>query len=371
MKHSIFILLIGLLFCSGNVFAEAGGARSQCTEANLAGSGRYYKTCVPSGYSGTAMPLIVVLHGCSQTAADIEFETEMTLFAESRNFIVLYPEQLVTENTSSCWNWFLPEHQARGAGEPADIMAMMDVVRATYNIDDRQIFITGISAGGAMSVIMAALYPDVFAAMGVAAGLEFKAGENVVEGVTAQVIGGPDPDQQGTLVYQTMGALAQRIPVMVFHGSLDNTVNPVNGRQIAQQWTQTNDWIDDGLDNDSVDYVADVVENGQAENGGRNFTRSVYYDANGVSLVEHYVVENMTHRWSGGAEGGTYTDPTGPKSSELMIDFFFANARGVPTAVGLGSVEAVDGRALILFVLWSATSLVALHVGVSYLRRSC
>ncbi len=328
--------------------------------------GYLYKVCVPNGYTnGVPVPLVVVLHGCSQSYLDIEVETEMTLFAEERGFIVVYPEQPATANASKCWNWFLPEHQSRGAGEPAAIAGIVSAVKSVYSVDGTQVYVTGMSAGGAMSVILGATYPDLFAAIGASAGLEYKGGTDLPSALLAQANGGPDPDHQGELAYEAMGAQARVVPVIVFHGSMDATVSPTNGHQIISQWAQTNDLASDGIDNDDVDDVADQTVPGQVPNG-RSYTRYVY-EQGGGSLMEKYIVEGMTHRWSGGSPNGTYTDPSGPKASAIMLDFFFDHPMtpDVPTAATLGSLMAAPrGRAVPV-----ALALAGASVGLALLWR--
>ena len=285
--------------------------------------GRTYKVYIPSGYqSGTPVPLVVMLHGCTQNPDDFATGTEMNNCAEQYNFIVVYPDQPSSSNSSKCWNWFDPAHQSRGIGEPAVIAGIVNQVKNEYSIDTNRIFVAGMSAGACMSVIMGATYPDVFAAIGVHSGLEYKAATNSTDAWTAMINGGPDPVQQGNAAYNAMGSYKRVVPVIVFHGTSDYTVYPVNGHQVISQWAQTNDRASDGSDNNNIDDTADQTVNGQVPNG-RSYTQYVYKDSStGAVVMEKYMVNGMGHAWSGGNSAGSYTDPQGPKASQIMWQFF-------------------------------------------------
>ncbi|MBA4495216.1 alpha/beta hydrolase family esterase [Paenactinomyces guangxiensis] len=284
--------------------------------------GRTYKLYIPSGYTPeTPLPLVVMLHGCAQNPDNFAAGTEMNQYAEQYHFLVAYPDQPYSANLSKCWNWFDPLHQSRGSGEPASIARVVNHIKESYSVDSDRVYVGGLSAGGAMSVIMGAAYPDMFAAVGVSSGLEYKAATSSLTAWTVMMNGGPDPVQQGNRAYQAMGSYARVVPVIAFHGTSDYTVYPVNGHQVISQWAQTNDRVSDGSDNNNIDDHADQVENGQVT-GGRSYTRSVYKDQAGNIVMEKIIVNGMGHAWSGGTYTGTYTDPTGPEASKMMWNFF-------------------------------------------------
>jgi poly(hydroxyalkanoate) depolymerase family esterase len=305
----------------------AGGSTTsrfeQRTYSNGAGALDYW-LYVPSGYGGQRVPLLVVLHGCSQDALSSARDTEFNEYAERDTFLVAYPNQPSSANAAQCWNWFLPEHQRRGSGEPALIAGIANSVAKEFNVNPRRIHAAGMSAGGAMSVIMGATYPDVFASIGVSAGLEYKAGQDLASGVLAMQAGGPDPDTQGALAYVEMGPSARKLPAIVFHGDLDQTVRPVNGDQVVSQWAQTNDLADNRRDDETVSDVPSAVVEGSVP-GGRSWTRYEYAPSAQGALLEKWIVHGMTHKWSGGAPGQTYTEPTGPKATGEMLRFFAAH----------------------------------------------
>jgi poly(hydroxyalkanoate) depolymerase family esterase len=283
---------------------------------------RIYKLYIPDGYqAGRPIPAVVMLHGCTQNPDDFAAGTEMNAYADQHTFFAIYPEQPATANANKCWNWFEPAHQERGSGEPALIVGMLDDVKQDYSVDGSRVYVAGISAGGAMTVIMGATYPDVFAAIGVSAGLEYKAGHDLPSALLAQEQGGPDPVAQGNVAYTAMGSYKRVVPVMVFHGTLDVTVAPINGNQVLSQWAQTNDLASDDADNNDIDDVPEATLPGSVP-GGHTYTRYVYNDSVGGDVMEKYIVDSMRHAWSGGSAAGSYTDPQGPKASELMWQFF-------------------------------------------------
>lgn len=292
-------------------------------------NGRTYKIYVPTGYeSGSKTPLVVMLHGCTQDPDQFAAGTRMNRVAEREGFIVIYPRQDAAYNSSKCWNWFEPAHQSRGRGEPALISGMVNDVKRGYAIDEDRVYAAGLSAGGAMTVILGATYPDVFAAINVGAGLEYKAATSQIGAFTALSSGGPDPERQGNAAYSAMGSRAREVPTVVFHGTSDYTVYPVNGEQVISQWAQTNDRASDGVDNNNVGDTAEKTVNGTVP-GGRSYTRYVYENSStGTAAMEQYLVDGMGHAWSGGSTAGSYTDPKGPDASEIGWRFFENHPKG-------------------------------------------
>lgn len=329
--------------------AEATAARSDELAARLASGsfrGAAYRTFVPSRYrQGTPTPLVVMLHGCAQDADGFATASKMNDVAEQETFIAVYPEQPYSANPSKCWNWYQPENQSRGGGEPALIAGIVSEVKAKYTIDDKAVFAAGFSAGAAMSVILGATYPDIFSAIGVGSGLEYKAATCLSNSSCFQIVavrcsdgqveafaamckqGGPDPKLQAAEALAAMGQHKRVMPVIVFHGAADGTVIPKNADQVVSQWAQTSDLAADGLDNDTIDDQPESTTTGQVPSG-RKFTRSVYHDsATGGVVMEKYAVDQMRHAWSGGSQLGMFTDPRGPDASRLMWQFFKAHRR--------------------------------------------
>ena len=288
-------------------------------------SGRTYKLYVPSGYTaGSNLPLVVMMHGCTQSPDDFAAGTRMNILAEAENFLVIYPEQTSSANQNKCWNFFETSNQSRGSGEPALVVGMVNQVKSNYSVDNDRVFVTGLSAGGAMTSVLGATYPDVFKGIGVGAGLMYKAATSMTNAFTAMSSGSSNsPTSTAQTAYNAMGSNKAMVPTIVFHGTSDSTVNPKNGDQVITQFAEINDLVDDGVSNNSVDDVADQTINGQVS-GGRAYTRTVYNDKDGNILLEKYKVTSMGHAWSGGNSAGSYTDPNGPNQSQITWDFFKA-----------------------------------------------
>ncbi|MCA1737413.1 MAG: PHB depolymerase family esterase [Actinobacteria bacterium] len=242
---------------------------------------RDYQLYVPSGYEEQGdVPLIVMLHGCRQDAEDFAAGTQMNVLAEREGFLVLYPEQRLSANPLGCWNWFEPSNQERGSGEPSIIAGTTDRVIADYSVDTNRVYVAGISAGGAMTSIMGATYPDLYNAIAVHSGLEYKAADNSRAALAAQRDGGPDPDQQGYLAFLSAREQARVLPTIVFHGEEDEEVDVLNAHQALSQWAQTNDYSYDGSDNDSItDEPADTFREQTPE--GYDYVRYVYENPEG------------------------------------------------------------------------------------------
>jgi len=305
--------------------ALAPAAQAASFTQSYYGSNFYYKVYVPSSYkAGTAVPLMVMLHGCLQNPDDFAAGTRMNALAEEQGFIVLYPEMNVFANPNMCWNWFYDYNQHRGAGEPAIIKGMVDVVKSRYSINAGRVYVAGLSAGAGMATIMGVSYPDVFRGVGVSAGVEYDAADTAFGGINAMKYGGADPTLTGNNMYVEMGSYKRSMPVIVFHGTSDTIVAPINAAQVVTSWAQLNDRVDDGADNNSMNDGADVTTTATAP-GGRSYTKYVYNDKNGASLIEYYKVTSMSHAWSGGSSNGTYTDPAGPDATRIMWNFFMSH----------------------------------------------
>lgn len=236
-------------------FARASSIVWQQYTYNGPAGSRPYFVYTPQNYQvGTAVPLIVMLHGCGQTAVDFATGTHMNQLAEEYNFIVAYPQETNNASINLCWNWYDPAHQARDGGEPSIIAGVVLAIEentAQWTIDPRRVYVTGISAGAAMSVILGATYPDIFAAIGVHSGVEYRAATGLKKLLTVMRRGGPNPVQQGKAAYEAMGGAARVVPTIVFQGTSDVIVNRINGDQVVQQWLQTDRLASDGT------YAAD------------------------------------------------------------------------------------------------------------------
>ncbi len=320
------ILLLQLL---PKVRAASSGTWQQYTYNGPAGS-RPYFVYTPANYQvGKAAPMIVMLHGCAQTPADFATSTEMDQLSDQKQFIVVYPQETRTYNQEACWNWFDPADQSRGSGEPAIIAGIVQVVEQTtsqWTIDTHHVYVAGFSAGAAMSVILGATYPDIFAAISVQSGLEYKAATTSNDGFTALRQGGPDPTQQGQVAYNAMGSAARVVPTISFNGTSDYLVYPVNGEQVVRQWMQTDHLASKNTYNASFTSPTSTT-NGQVP-GGRSYTVYTWNDTNGNEVQEYWVVNSMGHAWSGGSSNGSFTDTQGPSATQAIYHFFMSHPAG-------------------------------------------
>ena len=301
-------------------------------------SGRTCKVYVPRAPAParSSRPLLVMLHGCTQDPDQFAQATAINRLAERRGWLVLYPQQPRSANFNACWNWYQAKNQVRGRGEPALLAGIVARARQTYPVDPDRIYVAGLSAGAGMSVIMGATYPDVFAAIGVAAGLEYGAARNMWGILNAMQRGGPSPTAQGLAAYRAMGTRARPVPVIVFHGDADKTVAVRNGDQVVKQWIRTNDLALNGkADGDLPTRPSSQRQ--LVSPGGRRYTVSDHRTRAGRVLVRNVRVAAMGHAWSGGAQGGTYVDPAGPNASAMLMEFLAEHrlsrrARPTPTA---------------------------------------
>lgn len=280
---------------------------------------RLYWRYLPTSYDGSEVPLLVLLHGCSQDPAEFAAATRMNELAEREGFVAIYPDQTTEANASECWNWFDPDHQRRGAGEPALIAGTTRETMDELAIDSSQVYLAGFSAGAAMAPVMAVAYPDVYDAVGVHSGLEYDAANDSVAAVAAMQTGGPDPQRKGAQAYEDMGSRADVVRTAVFHGTDDATVAPVNGHQAAAQATQTVDLATDG-DDDGTDATPETAET--RESPGHTYCVREYEDENGRVVVSKYIVEGMGHAWAGGDADERYTDPDAPDASRIFWECF-------------------------------------------------
>src|SRR4051812_35888979 len=275
-----------------------------------------------------APPLVVAPHGGTQTAPTVAAGSLLNRAADRHGFAVAYPEQSRDANPQVCWNWFSASHQARGGGEPALLAGATRAVAADgerLTVDERRVFVAGMSAGGAMASVMAAPSPDVFAAVGIHSGLAYGCARSVPAATQAMARGGPDPEAQGRAAFAAMGAAARVVPAIVVHGSADPIVAPVNGDDAVRQWLETNRLAAGG----GLDARFDRPHTTGREHpvGGRPFTHRRWTDAGGRLVQEQVVVDGLGHAWSGGTAGGSYTDPRGPSAAEAIWAFFAAVSR--------------------------------------------
>ncbi len=259
---------------------------------------RDYRLYIPASHrADVPMPLVVMLHGCTQSPEDFATGTGLNALAEDHGCLVAWPQQPHSANANKCWNWFRAEDQAEGRGEPALIAGIATDILRNHAADPARVYVAGLSAGGASAAIMGAAYPRIFAAVGVHSGLPVGGATDIPSAFAAMRCGSTGKVQKTA------------VPTIVFHGLDDTTVHPKNGAAVVTQALQ------------AAPGLRPVRTSG-VSGMGRKYRQTSHFDASGRSFVEHWEIEGVGHAWSGGMPGGSYTDPRGPAASREMMRFF-------------------------------------------------
>jgi poly(hydroxyalkanoate) depolymerase family esterase len=275
------------------------------TYSNPAGS-RAYRLFIPSRYQeGQPLPLVVMLHGCTQSPDDFAAGTRMNFIAEEQTCFVVYPAQRSEANQAKCWNWFRTTDQQRGRGEPSLIAGITRQIMRDYSVDPKRVYVGGLSAGAAAAAIMGATYNDLYAAVGIHSGLACGAAVDLPSAFIAMRQGGGSDDR-------VIPGDGPPVPTIVFHGDGDTTVHPNNGDQILEQFTRT-------TSTQKKVHRGRVLE-------GHAYTRTIHTDATGRGVFEHWNIHGAGHAWSGGNPAGSYTDPRGPDATREMLRFFLEHS---------------------------------------------
>ena len=278
------------------------GARYEFRSFSSAVGARDYRLYIPS--SARPQGLLLMLHGCTQDPDDFANGTAMNAHAERHGLLVAYPAQTAAHNASSCWNWFRPGDQRRDAGEPAILAGMTQALVAEFGVEPPQVYVAGLSAGGAMAAVMGEIYPDLYAAVGIHSGLPHGSASDVVSAFAAM-----RGEASGIPPVSHVAAGSRSVRTIVFHGSADATVHPSNADRIVAAAKAR---AEGGAAQSETD----------ASPGGHRYRRTVATGPDGTVLTELWLVDGLGHAWSGGAPAGSYTDPAGPDASAEMIRFF-------------------------------------------------
>ena len=310
MKGAIRVV-VWALACAGPLIAQESGRRVDGDFLNEHGS-RHYAVWLPARFT-EGMPLVVVLHGCLQDAADIARASRFDDRADDAGFLVLYPEQPDDINPTRCWRWFAPEHQARGAGEPALIAALARRVAEDYRADPRRIYIAGMGAGGAMAINTIASYPDVFAAAAIHSALPYRSAATPMQAYGVMRAGQPDDSLRPELVLAAAGGAPPREPrpLLVMHGGRDSLTVARNGEQLTRQWKLA---FERALRRPLAEVATDSIV------AGRAVKRVSIRDGDRL-LIDHWAVVELGHAWSGSEAGGN-TGTVGPSATNVMVEFF-------------------------------------------------
>lgn len=280
------------------------GAQFLARHFTCTAGARHYRLYVPASAPDQPHGLVVMLHGCKQNPEDFAAGTNMNAVAEKNGLLVAYPQQTGIDNASSCWNWFRPGDQRRDSGEPSIIAGLTREIMFEFGLERRQVFIAGLSAGGAMAAVMGETYPDIYAGIGIHSGLAYGSANDVMTAFSAMR---GDASAPAGARSSTAANSSAPVRTIVFHGNGDRTVHPANAERIVATAALSH--------GDRA-----VVKRFSVH--GRTVTRKVFVDQTGSATVEQWVVDGAGHAWFGGSPAGSYTDAKGPDASSEMVHFF-------------------------------------------------
>lgn len=273
----------------------------------------------PRGLTADA-PLVVVLHGCTQTAEGYAVSAGWIALADRLGFAVLAPEQTAANNPNRCFNWFEPGDTATGRGEAASIAAMVTVAVQAHDCDTRRVFITGLSAGGAMTAVMLAAYPDLFAGGAVIAGLAFGVARGVPDAL--RVMGRGDGREAVALGNLVARGGAPPLRLTIWQGDADYTVNAANAQDLVRQWTAAT-----GL----AESPSEIARLG-------NRTRSIWREGADGSIVEQNIIHGMGH----GTPLSTKSDGDVGNPAPYMIEVGLSSTLEIAGFWGLSEQRAAS-----------------------------
>ncbi|MFM9879963.1 MAG: alpha/beta hydrolase family esterase [Burkholderiaceae bacterium] len=304
--------------------ADARGTFETREFSNHAGA-RTYKLYIPARRPSAPPPLFVMLHGCTQSADDFAMGTQMNRLADEHGFLVVYPEQAAHANASKCWNWFKAQDQARDAGEASLIAGIAAEVAAQHGADPGRIFVAGLSAGAAMAVILGETYPELFAGVGAHSGLPYGSAHDIPSAMAAMKRGrsaGARLKGKPSVSSAPRKKALHAIPIIVFHGDQDQTVQAVNSAEIVQQ-------AKDAHKAKAGTGTLSALTHRGTSAGGRSYSRTVHADPAAGAHIESWTLHGAGHAWSGGNAKGSFADGSGPDASSEMVRFFLALRRAV------------------------------------------
>ncbi len=290
---------------------SSGGLVSSTGTFSCRHGARDYLMYAPRERQARSGPLLLMLHGCAQTPADFARGTRMHVSAAAEGYVVVYAAQSTRHNPNACWNWFRAEDQQRGQGEPALLAEMVGDFMRRLDCDPDRVYVAGLSAGAAMALNLAHLYPEVLRGVGVHSGLPFGCAHDVPSAMTAMRNGGnPHPDAG------TDGTLPHLVPTIVFHGDRDAIVSVRNADRI----------VGNDVPRPAAPRAANdgLWESASTTRAADRFAYTVTRERSpsGKPMAERWIVHGAGHAWFGGSPQGSFTDPRGPDATAEMLRFF-------------------------------------------------
>ncbi len=323
MKTSltVFVSALYLTFLSSN--AIAAGTWTTDSYKGIYGN-RTYKVYVPSNLpKNTKAPVVVMLHGCQQNAKDFATGTRIEKWADKEKFIALFPEQNISYNSFKCWNWILPGNNSR-MGESQVIVEMLDTVLLAYNGDKNKVFAAGMSAGATMVNILGNCYPERFKALASHDGSQFYSSYMGLDFAEVVLTGASVPSaisaSVGNACSQFIKDRPKKMPIIIFHGMKSPLMSPMHAFQVESEMKAFNDYLDNGIRDNSYFLEKDVQNFPDSDFYGYNLYTTT--DIDHEIIVERYMINDLSHGWSGGVKDLPYNDPKGPDASALIFKFF-------------------------------------------------
>lgn len=280
---------------------------------------RGYRLYVPARNSGRRRPLVVMLHGCAQSAADLARATRMNAYADRGGFLVLYPEQSVDAHPDRCWRWYERAQAAWDSGEAAFVAALTSHVMRTERVSRDRVYLAGFSAGAAMGQAVVVNQPELFAAAALHSTVPWGVASDRLAAEGVMRAGVSDP-ALGTALAERMRAVPVPVPVLVLQGRQDAVSAAANGLATAQQWA----WLAGAkLGGDPAEYVASATwMQFPADSALLRAVEACWGAPGGDCLVRYIEVDALVHAWSGGDAGARFTDPRTPSATVLVLRFF-------------------------------------------------
>jgi poly(hydroxyalkanoate) depolymerase family esterase len=322
LQNLLKAVLISLISVTGVLSTAAhAGSYTKGQYTGLSGS-RNFKFYMPENPTNKKIGLVVMLHGCQQTADEFATSSKILIAAEKYNFAVLLPEQAISNNSYKCWNWILPAYNSR-LGESEIIMGMVDQVIKNHNLDSNKVYAAGMSAGASMAGILGNCYPERFKAIASHDGVQYYPTAIVIDYVSVVLNGADIPAEQAGATGYAQAALfnpPKQMPVIIFQGMASPYMNPLHANQVEDEFKVLNDYLDDGLRDLSAFKSKNIETVPDSETYG--YTKYSLTDKSGNVYIERYMINRLSHAWSGGDGKYQYNDPNGPDATTIFVKFF-------------------------------------------------
>lgn len=319
MQSLVSLLLLTTFVIPTNLFA---GIWEKGRYSGIYGA-RNYRVYIPSSVARSSRtPIVVMLHGCDQSAEDFAKGTRIEKWAEKEKFIALFPEQSLVYNPFKCWNWVVPASNLR-VGEAQVIVDMVDDVVKRYDADANNVFATGMSSGASMVSILGNCFPERFKALGSSDGTQYYATATGLDFAQVVLSGASVTADVAAWTGYGCSYFAQnkptKMPIIIFHGMNSPLMSPVHAFQVENEFKAFNDYLDNDRRDNSYFRAKDVINVPETNTYG--YTLYTTTDQDNDVIIERYMVDKLGHDWSGGVEG-KYNDPKGPDATALMVKFF-------------------------------------------------